>query len=909
MQRLRVGFVILMTLAAARPGLAQSLIGSVSGTVRDEQGGVLPGVTVTLLGKTGPASGTTDAKGFYRFPTVDPGHYEIRAELAGFESWRTGDVRVSIGTQLTLDAVLRVASVTETVEVLEQAPVVDVTSSATNTTLSQDLLFNLPLSRRAQDILNYAPGINDFSGYGGGDGSNALYLDGLDTRSPSTGSQYIYVDYNIIEEVQVGGLGAPAEYGGFTGAVVNTVTRSGGNRHSAIFDVQWTRSSLASDNITDEIAASNPSLTLPSITTKLLDVTAQVSGPIVKDKLFFLASAQRYQLDEDPPGPRTRLSEVTPRLNLKLTYQPGSGDHLTGTFQGEDYNRTGLSNSRYAGSLLTTDELSRNEDSQDRLLNLQWRHIFGSRTFGELKYQGWWAYDYLDPKVAEPIRYTFETGAYTGGGGYTAYFDRKRHEVKALVSHYADDFFGKHDFKFGVEFERSEVQDRLAYTGGLYLYDYYGPYLAYSYGYDQTGANHRESLFAQDSWRISDRVTVNAGLRYDWVRGISPALDDRKVFETRSLAPRVGVAWDVAGDHKTVLKAFYGRYYEGVFQTYYYRVLPGLEDLVTYDMTGGSPVEIDRVPRSEIIYRMDPDIQHPRVDEFQAAIERALTPDLRLVVTGIHRDNKNFIGSVNPSARWERRSVPNDLTGQPLEVYGWANPDESERDFVITNPDGFRFLDVDGNPIGNAEASRRYRAMMVVLNKRLSNRWHAQASYVLSKNEGTVDPFSVASVGYGRQFENPNLALVNADGEFEGSARHEFKLFASYEVPIADVNLSGYFRSISGYTYAGYERYSSSQIPGLTASGREPWLERPGSRRTDTRNLLDLRLEKVFKVGGGTDRVAVYADVFNVFNSALIDGVVKRVSGLDIEGVTVPFEGPTSVVSPRQVTFGARWSF
>jgi outer membrane receptor protein involved in Fe transport len=886
---------------------AQSLTGAVSGTVRDEQGAALPGAVLTLTGRAGSTTATAAADGAYRFPSVDPGTYSVKAEMAQFQAQQRDSLAVSVGLHLTVDFTLKLAGVEETLLVSGEAPVVDVTSSGAANTLSQGLLFQLPLSRRAQDILNYAPAINDDVGYGGGSGSNALYLDGLDTRSPSTGSQYVYVNYNIIEEVQVQGLGAPAEYGAFTGAIVNTVTRSGGNQFSGLFDVQYSTGSYASDNISSDIAAQNPSLAEPVITDKLLDITGQISGPIKKDELFFLVSAQRYQLTYDPAGPRTELDEVTPRLTAKLNWMPGPNDHLTLNFQGEDYNRKGLSNPRYVGALATTDELSRTEDSQDRLLNLQWRHLFGSSTFLEVKAVGWWAYDYLDPTVEAPIRCDGLTGECVGGGGYRAYFDRSRQQVNASVSHYAE-AWGKHDFKFGVELERARVRDRLSYVGGFYYYDYGGPYWAYTYGYDQTGDSHRDSFYAQDSWRVNDRLTVNAGLRFDWVRGLSPDLDE-KVFDTKSLAPRIGVAYDLTGNRDTVLKGFYGRYYEGAFQTYYYRLLPGLEDLVTYDITGGEPVEIDRVPRSELIYRLDPDIEHPRVDEFSVAVERALSSDVRLTLTGVIRDHKDFISSVNPSARWEPLTVENGLTGEPLTVYGWANPDESERDFLITNPDGFVFLDVDGNPIGTASASRKYRALMAVLSKRLSNRWQAQLSYVLSKNEGTVDPYSVEAVGYGRQFENPNLGLVNADGEFDYSRRHEVKLFASYRVPVVEVDLSGYYRWISGYPYTAYQRFTASEIPNLPASGREPWIEPRGSRRGENESILDLRLEKVFKIGGGDDRLGLYADITNVFNTAWINDVQQRFPSRDIEGSTVPFEGPTSVTPSRQLTLAARWSF
>lgn len=903
-----------LVLVAAAPAAAQTLTGAISGVVRDEQGAAVAGATVTVSGKTGARTTTTDPRGEYRFATLDPGVYSVRVELGQFQPQRQDGLTIAIGRQLSVDFTLKLAGVAETIEVSGEAPLVDVTSSATAETLSQDFLFNLPLGRSASALLNYVPGVNDYSAFGGGDAANGFYLDGVSTRSPGGGSNYVFMNYNIIEDFQVQGLGAPAEYGSFRGAIVNYVSRSGGNDFSALFDAQYTTGGLASDNIEPEVAAQNPSLRESEKTTKLLDVTAQLSGPLVKDKLFFFLSGQRYQLVTDPTGPRGRLEQVTPRLNAKLTWEPRASDTLTAAFQGEDYNYTNRSNSWFAGASLTTDALSLNEDAPDRLWSLQWRHLFGSRTFLEAKYHGYTAKDYYDPAVPEPLHWDYAAGEYNGGGGYFSYADRKQHTLNASLSHYAE-AFGRHDFKFGVEIERSRTRDRLGYIGGFYYYDNYsfeyygytyGPYsYAYSYGYDLTGDNHRESFYVQDSWKVNDRLTVNAGLRLDRMRGVHPDIDE-PVYKTNNLAPRLGVAFDLTGDHKTVLRAFYGQYYEALLQYQYYRLLPGVEDQVRYFIDDGVFEEIDRDPRSSSAYRIDPDIKHPRVDEFNVSFERALGSDLRFSATGVLRDNKNFIGSVIPGARWSPIQVENGLTGQPLTVYEWANEEESENDLLITNPDGFVFRDPDGNTLGTTEASARYRALIFSLEKRLSNSWQARVSYVLSKSEGTVEPTYNENIGFGRQFETPTLALVNFEGPFIYHRPHELKLLATYEIPRIDLNVNAYYRWISGYTYTPYQRFGAGEI-NFIAVGREPWLEPRGSRRLDAENLLDLRFEKTFKLPGG--RLGLYADIYNVFNSSWVDDVQIRYPSISISGTDVAFGAPDSVVAPRQVTFGARWSF
>ena len=900
----RIVVIAAVLAAMAVPSSAQSLTGAIGGRVVDEQGGALPGVSLTLAGATGSTTAVSDAKGFYRFPAVAPGTYSLEASLAGFQSRQETSIGISVGRQLTFDFQLKIAGVAESVEVVDRAPVVDVTSSATQNSVSQDILFNIPLSRFSYNVLNYAPGVNNDSGYGGGnDSGNSLLLDGVDTRSPSGGGSFVYQNYNVIEEVQVQGLGAPAEYGQFTGAIVNTITKSGKNKFESLFDVRYTSGGLSSNNVPASAVALNPTLEVPQRTNKEFDLTAQFSGPIVKDKLFFFAGVQRYKLDYEPPGPRTAANEVTPRFNAKINWNLGSNDSIIGLFQAEDYNRDKRPNSRFAGSFSTTDETSRQEDSKDQLWSLQWRHIFGANTFSEIKYVGWNGYDYLDPTINAPTRCD-ETGACYGGGGYSTYFDRKRHQVNAAVSHYAE-AFGRHDLKFGVEIERSRVRDRLSYVNGLYYYDYYGaPYVAYSYSYDQRADNHRESFFVQDSWKLNSRLTINPGVRYDRNRGIAAATG-QKVFETSGFAPRLGFALDLTGNRSAVLKGSYSQYYEGLFETYYYRVVPGFSDTIEYDVTGDTPVEIDRTPGTSA-YRVDPNLKHPRVDEWVVGFEKALGRDVRLAITGIHRNSKNFISSVRPSARWEPVTLENPLNGQPLIAYNWVNEDESENDLLITNPQGFQYKDAAGNVLGTADASARYKALMFVLNRPQKNRWQAQISYVLSKNTGTLDPNTVENIGYGGTYETPTRALVNSKGEFQTSRRHEIKVFTAYDVPKLDFQLGAYYRYISGTTYTPYARFSSSEI-NYSASGREPWLEPLGSRRLAGESILDLRAEKIFPVGD--NRVAIYADLINLFNASTADSVQIRSPSIGINGNDVPFGAPDSITPPRQITFGARWSF
>jgi len=917
----------LLLLCAALPLAAQSLTGTVSGIVRDEQGGVLPGVTVTLLGKTGSRSAVTDAEGAYRFAALDPGTYSVTAALSGFRSKRQDNVAISVSRVAEIDMVLGVGGLTETVDVVGESPIVDVGSSATDNALSQDMLFNLPIrpTNAATDMLNYLPGINNGSAFGSNeDYANGLLIDGVDTRDPDAGSSWVFFNFNLMEEVQVGGLGANAEYGSYTGAVVNTIMKSGGNRFTGLFDAYWTKDSFWSDNITPELISQNPSLAEPAVVNKRLDLTGQIGGPLIKDKLFFFLAGQRYEQTDNPSGPLGLHTEVSPRFNTKLTWQPNPNDNLSFSFQWDYYNNTGRCTVEAA---LCTDQapdnLTVNQDSPEAVWGVQWRHLFGTRTFAEVKYSGWWGYYYLDPALNSPGFLDGTTGAWSGGGYYYYYADRKRNQVNASISHYAD-AFGKHDLKFGLELERSSVHSQYGFPNNMYYYDYTayypkGQYLAYSYGYDGEGNNARESVFAQDSWKPTERLTINAGVRVDFLRGKSPVLD-KTVYSSTNWAPRLGFAFDLTGDGKTVLKGHYGQYYEAILFDQYARALPGWADNVgySYDPEGSfcGPAGNCFTESSRLLYPqygVDPDMKHPRVDEWTAGLDRELTKDLRFSLTGIWRQDKNIQASVYPDARWTPTTVTNGLTDQPLTVYNWDNIEAAQTTPILTNVDGFVYRDPSGAALGTAVAERKYKGLMFVLDKRFTDRWQGRISYVLSKTESSIANTGSNSYGQTTQFETPTNALVYASGRPTNDRTHEVKVFATWQIPKIEVGLNAYYRYLSGRTWTPFQRFGASAInwPGFGSQGRQPWLEPRGNRRLDSESFLDLRVEKIFKFGSGTDRISVYADIQNILNEGTIIAVNGRYPEVSIGGYDQPiaFGDPTTITGPRRMLLGARWSF
>jgi hypothetical protein len=888
---------------------AQTQTGTVEGKIVDQQAAVLPGVNVTLTGPRGSQSTVTDGEGNFRFVGVAPATYVLKVELSGFVPQEQVDVIVGMGKTVLAEFALKVGGVTEVVDVVA-ASMVDVKGSATHTNLSSDLLNLMPIySSTATGLLNAAPGINSSSAYGGqASYGNALLLDGVDTRDPEGGSAWTFFNQNLIEEIQIGGLGAPAEYGGFTGGIINTVTKSGGNAFSGLFAMRYTKDSLASNNISQEMLDENPGLGDAAITKKLVDYTVQMGGPLKQNKAFFFASIQRYSATNDPIGPVANASDISPRLNLKLTLQPSTSDTLILGAQYDSYNVKGRVG--YWPANQATDRQTVEEDAPEWVWNAQWRKVIGAKTFLEAKLTGYTGYYNLDPVDPSPFTYDALTDEYSGGGGGLYYADRSRNQAQASLTRYADGF-GKHALKFGAEIERSHVRSQYQPYGpaGFYIYAYGGvPYYRESYGYDVQGDNRRTSVYAQDQWNAG-RLTLNIGIRLDHIRGYSPVLKETVYKPHAAWGPRVGVSYDLTGKGTAVLKGFYGRYFEGTASGFYTQATPGIQDYIQTPLNpDGSIAGEPEVLTPGIVYGISDDIRHPRTDEFNVAVESQFSRNVRFTATGVWRKTNDFLNNVINGAQWTPVPLDNGLTGQSFTGYFWENRSSTNANYFIRNTEGFQYLVTGGSPIA-AEPKRSYKALMLLLSNSLKQRLGYQVSYVLAKAEGSVDNTGFGNWLAGPGWNTPNTAVINSFGELTNSRRHEVKADVAYTIPKIDVLLGGVYTGLSGRPYTPYFQFAASSLnlPSAPSSRRQIFLEPRGTERNDFSHQIDLRAEKAFKAEG--HRFGVYADIVNLFNTSSITTRQARYPSTTISGATVDYKAPTGVQLARQVTFGGRWSF
>ena len=224
----------------------------IRGKVISPENEALPGVEVTLSSPNligGNQSRITDTEGKFRFFALLPGVYTVEAKLQGFVPQIQSDLRLSAGKTLTVEFVLEIGSLEEEVTVVAQAPIIDVKDSQTvTTTLKTEFLQKFP-NRGVEGALDFTPGVYDNSAFGAAvSNSNNYQVNGISVNDPEAGEIGMSPEYDSIEEISVMGVGAPAEQGGYSGAIGNTVMKSGGNDVHGMANIKFRLPSFHSEN-------------------------------------------------------------------------------------------------------------------------------------------------------------------------------------------------------------------------------------------------------------------------------------------------------------------------------------------------------------------------------------------------------------------------------------------------------------------------------------------------------------------------------------------------------------------------------------------------------------------------------------------------------------------------------------
>ena len=283
-------------------GLYAQTTGRLLGQLADAQGAALPGVTVTVSSPAlqGTQTQVTDGEGNYRFPSLPPGHYTVKAELASFKTVEQ-PVDIGLDRTVTLNLKMSLAGVTESVTVQATSPTVDTTSTTTGVSVTPDMFNKLPVRRDFYALTTMAPGVtSDMVGpivYGSSSAENQYIIYGLNTTGVQLGDKGKTLNNDFVQEVEVKTGGLPAEYGRMTGGVVNVLTKSGGNQFSgSVFGFGEVEPLQSNNSTADE---------RPETTTQIVDIAHQadagvsLGGFILKDRLWYFGAYNRVNERDD----------------------------------------------------------------------------------------------------------------------------------------------------------------------------------------------------------------------------------------------------------------------------------------------------------------------------------------------------------------------------------------------------------------------------------------------------------------------------------------------------------------------------------------------------------------------------------------------------------------------------------
>ena len=619
--------------AAAQTG---QTFGELVGRVVDDQGGVLPGVTVTLSGPAamGTPTAVTNEQGRYRFPAVNSGTYSLRFELGGFSPMVRNDIVVPVRQTITVDAALKLASLQETVTVSGSSPTVDVENTKVGARLSQEVLNDVPTSRTIFGSTTVLPGMT--MGRQDPGGLNAATSTGMTAHGASNynlnyygvtadtpqnyGSMY-YMDFGSAEEISVDTAAMGAEVGGGGGANINVIPKSGGNtvKGTAFYGITgkgyWDK--FTGSNITDDLRAQG--ITDPSLH-QLNDFNADAGGPFVKDRLWWFGSFRNYSTVDVQPGYTTVNEDgsLTNPFDSNLRNYTASGkyqlnkNNTLAAFW--TYNKK-FQPHRNAGVVQPRPEGTLRQESPKNLFNVNLTSVMGQNTFLEVSstyfHMHWpstWTteFDALPANQQFPSTFNITTGIYIDGPEPTGerFRDAYRHQTNIGLTRYIDGFLGaSHQLKTGFEqwwtptgTDGFVIQDdtRIRYTGpaatcNATVRSGCVPSEVFLYNTPLTQETQMRNFagFVQDR-ATYNRITLNLGLRWSYFDGSVPeqtggggkwfpvttfaAVDPG--YKWNTIAPRTGIVLKLTEDGKNVAKASYSRYYESMYTTEYSSVNP-----------------------------------------------------------------------------------------------------------------------------------------------------------------------------------------------------------------------------------------------------------------------------------------------------------------------------------------------
>ena len=934
--------------------------GRITGTITDETDAALPGVTVTL---TSPALlvpqilAVSGDSGEYQFVDVPPGTFRVLYELPGFASLAREGIRITARFEARLDVTLGLSTVAETITVTGVSPLVDIANTRGGASVSKDLLASTPNNLNYQDIYLHVGGAQiqgpPLTGESGLRPLGSQYrpktygqtgvrafntIEGIGIESNES------PDFASVDEVNVQTFATTAEIGP-PGVSSQLIVKSGGNQFSGRYTNRFMHSSLQSSNVDAALEAQG--ITEGNSTRYFNEFTGDFGGPIVQDRAWFYVAfhdlhnernAPGYSSGSGPDGVYGTADDIpgilpgsTQNTTAKVTYQANNNHKLIGFFTRNPVVDTGSNAGRF------TPEESTNSLLQTTMQGkVEWQGVFSNDFYAHAMY----AESHLTAERAVfpgaasiPNRLDRESGFQTGASFNNLIGTRTpiRRQANGSLNYFPrGSFGGSHEIVAGYGLMWGIFDTAFpSQPNGNYrlIYDRVGglsgqPVEMDAHNYPVAGASHQNLFvgYISDSWRPSDRMTVNLGLRFEQnsayvgsqvkeqgqfgLAGSFPQID---VGTWNAFAPRLGVTYDLSGNGTTVIKATYGKYNHDWAYAFAHRYNVNNVSVTSYlwnDLDGNddyTPGEVDLDPNGTDFLNatgasnniLPTDLELTRTHEVSASIEQELAGAFSVRALYLYKrvvGIETTVNSLRPPEAYNQV-----LTRRDPGPDGVVNTgDDGGLVNVYDYDPAFSGSDFVGNERVNADRDNAFHNVEFMLNRRQTGRWHAYTSILLTKNHQWLSLVP----------QSPNDDYFPLDTTWD----YAYRLAAGYQLP-ANVDFALLYQAYSGEP--GLRTYRFGAVdpdggPPLPSSGSVNLrLEEEGTRREGLRHVMNFRLGKAFETGAG--RLSAELDILNAFNENVAWGTFGRTGVTYASGPSFGFVN--NIVSPRAFRLGMTYEF
>lgn len=942
---LSILFICSISLVSAQTGTSFNL----RGTVKDAQGGVVPGVTVTIRNDSIGLERTavTNDSGEYLAIALPPtGEYSISVEMSGFRTETRRGLRFEANTEPVLDFTLEVGAADQVVVVTSTAPLVQKTKAELSDSVGAESIEDLPLGqgRNFFDYVTLAAGAvrtgggsGDVNFNGVGRRNVTILTDGMTDQNREIRTQDLGAPLQVesIKEVQVITNNFAAEFGRSPSAVVNAVTRSGTNQfHGNLF---WFQRFGKAD--------ANNALTGTNNETNRYQFGGSIGGPIVRDRTHFFFTGEK--LDEkskagavvsvlEPGGRRDIISETdSKRFLIKINHQINENHQLDGRF---NYSKQDQPNIGIGG--LNTSERAGNVSNDANNTVIGWTSILRPQVVNEFRF-GYnnIVFDLFPSCVPSSLPPDFSNCGPAinrpgvGNTGPNPSWPQNLDEESFQIVNKTSWNTGDHNIKFGIDFQKyNRFVTFFSNFNGVYDFAPGAPFpydpnntasfpIRFQQTFGTSGLRFNEwvmGLFVQDDLRLSSNFTLNLGLRYDY---------EDLLKDGNNLAPRVGFAWDLLGSGKTILRAAYGHFYATMETSMINResnfgpatlsiqlqqgdpLFPQFPNVFSQFPTGANVVRnLAYIPITRGLSEQDfpfsvgeqyPHLRrNPKAQHATLGIQQQLTGNL--VVSADY----TFVRALDLFRTVDLNAPPFFAVGPGLTRS--LSQADALRPFgvpsVVPGPLGIQFGGFRRLLLQESGNQSFYHALKLNLTKRFSNRFSAEFNYVLSKSISDSDNFREGNA----QPPDPANIVASMRALSDTDRRHNFVGHGIFELPWG-LRLTGIASLQSGFRYTG-RTGSDSNGDGLNSSVAD----RPGALGRNTFGSsayynFDANLAKTFALTD-TQHLELRWDVFNLFNHPNVSSVFTTI-GLDAGNPNANFGNPTGTFASRNLQFALRYVF